>query len=63
MERVLALLFPPRFHKIEKLEYFQTACVAHNDSTQIPLTEDGIIWRGYDVRKTGVEKMQEVSHV
>lgn len=51
---LLALLFPPRFQKVES---FEEACISPNDITALPLTEDGVMWRAYDVRKTGIEKM------
>lgn len=53
---LLALLFPPRFQKVES---FQEECVVPNDIMAIPLTEDGVLWRAWDVRKTGIEKMLE----
>lgn len=57
MDRILSLLFPPKFHFVEE---YQEACVTQGiDPMGRPLTEDGILWRAYDVRKTGIEKMAE----
>jgi hypothetical protein len=56
MEKLLAVLFPPKFHFVES---YEEACVAHNDFTARPVTEDGVVWRGYDVRRLGIERVQE----
>ena len=53
--KLLSILFPPRLHKVES---FEDACVAGRyDHINLPVTEDGILWRAYDVRMTGIERM------
>lgn len=55
--KLLSILFPPRFHKVES---FEDSCVAgRHDHLNLPVTEDGILWRGYDVRMTGIERMEQ----
>jgi hypothetical protein len=58
MRELLHLLFGPRFHFVEE---YQEACVVANrhDPFHLPMTEDGVVWRGYDVRKLGIEKIAE----
>lgn len=51
-ERVLSLMFPPKLShlaaKRERVEF----CGGFEES----IPEAGILWRGYDVRQTGIEK-------
>ena len=55
MLRVLSILFPPKTFKVENHEPEPVA--AHPDPYHLPVTEDGIVWRAYDVRMTGIERM------
>lgn len=55
MEKMLAKLFPP---KLPRVEFFQEACISGQDHINLPVIEDGILWRGYDVRWTGIEKQE-----
>lgn len=52
---MLAKLFPP---KLPRVEFFQEACISGQDHINLPVIEDGILWRGYDVRWTGIEKQE-----
>ena len=53
--KLLSILFPPKTFKVENHE--PEPVVAHPDPFHLPVTEDGIVWRGYDVRMTGIERM------
>lgn len=57
MDKILSLLFPVTLPKVE-LEPPSKA--QHSpDAFETPLVEDGILWRAYDVRRTGIERMQQ----
>lgn len=50
-ETVLALLFPPKMGRINaRLRYQPTGDFLEED------LGDGIVWRAYDVRASGIEK-------
>ena len=50
-------IFPPKVFKIK--DHKPEPVVAHHDPFHLPVTEDGIVWRGYDVRMTGIERMEQ----
>lgn len=57
MDKILSLLFPVTLPKIDleaPLEVKHTP-----DAYATPLIEDGILWRGWDVRRTGIERVQQ----
>lgn len=57
MDKILSLLFPVILPKIE-LE--PPSMPKHSpDAYATPLVEDGILWRGYDVRRTGIERVRQ----
>jgi hypothetical protein len=54
---LLSILFPVILPKIE-LEL--PAPVRHSsDAYATPLVEDGVLWRGYDVKRTGIERISQ----
>ena len=53
----LSVLFPVRLPRVE-LELEQPRPASH-DPFASPITECGVIARGYDVRRTGIERVQQ----
>lgn len=56
IERPLSVLFPVRLPQVE-LEFHPAP--ESWDAFEQPVTECGILWRAYDVRRTGIERMQQ----
>ena len=57
MNWLLSFLFPVRLPKLTP-ETSPVSVSASADPYHTPVTEDGVLWRAYDVRRTGVEKME-----
>ncbi len=53
--KILGILFPPRFPSLDA-RHAIAELPADADPMNVEVTECGILWRAYDVRKTGIEK-------